>query len=198
MARMRARKCGRAVMKNAAFGASLCIALIAALPAFSEEVAGQEWDAVIRLWGETDETSFDTFIQEANQATGNVIVSLSGPGGFVEPGLRIAKIIQDRNFATVVEPGKQCASICAVMFLSSRAKFMSRFGTVDVHSVYNLDSDTGTAYRSFEGNQDIANILRLVDVPEDIIYYIQSGPPESSYPISPKIARSMGLNFTEF
>lgn len=198
MARMRARKCGGAVMRSAVLGAALCVMLGATPPAFSEEVAGREWDTVIRLWGETDDTSFEKFIQEADQAIGNVIVSLSGPGGYVDPGLKIAEIIQDRDFATVVEPGKQCASICAVMFLSSRNRFMSRFGTVDVHSVYQRDSATGTAYRSFEGNQDIANVLRRSEVPQDIIYYIQSGDPEWFYPISPKIARNMGLIFNEY
>ena len=198
MARMWAGKCGGAVMKNIVFGAVLCAAFVEVYPVFAEEVAGQQWDTVIRLWGETDDRSFGVFMQEADRATGSVIVSLSGPGGFVDAGLKIAKVIQDRGFATVVEPGEQCGSICAVMFLSSENRFMSRFGTVDVHSVYQRSDNTGNAYRSFEGNEDVAKTLRRVGVPRDVIYYVQSGDPDSFYPISPAIARNMGLKFTEF
>lgn len=163
-----------------------------------EEIAGREWDTVIRLWGETNDETVGRFMREADQATGRVIVSLAGPGGFVDPGLEIAKVIQDRGFATVVEPGKQCASICAVMFLSSENRFMSRFGTVDVHSVYQRDSVSGNSHRSFSGNEDVADTLRRGGVPRDVIYYVQSGDPDWFYPISPDIARNMGLDFTEF
>jgi hypothetical protein len=167
-------------------------------PVFAEEVGGQEWDTVIRLWGATDEVSFAKFQQEADQAIGKVVVSLSGPGGFVGAALKISRIIQDRDFATVVEPGKQCGSMCAVVFLSSRHRFMTRFGTVDVHSVYQRDGVTGERHKFFGGNKIVADILRRSEVPQDIIYYIESGDPDEFLPLSPKIARNMGLVFTEY
>lgn len=190
------RRC--AEMRRAVLCASILLSFISLQTALAEEIAGRNWDTVIRLWGETDENSLTFFRKQAESATGSTIVSLAGPGGIVGPGLKIAEIIQDRGFATVVEPGKQCGSICAVMFLSSKNRFMSRFGTVDVHSVYQRSAVTGTAYRSFSGNEDIAETLRRADVPRDVIYYVQSGDPDFYYPLNPAIARNMGLDFTEF
>lgn len=103
-------------MRRAVLCASILLSFISLQTALAEEIAGRNWDTVIRLWGETDENSLTFFRKQAESATGSTIVSLAGPGGIVGPGLKIAEIIQDRGFATVVEPGKQCGSICAVMF----------------------------------------------------------------------------------
>jgi hypothetical protein len=50
-----------------------------------KQLAGRQWDTVIRLWSRIDEKSLSFFKQQADRATGRVIVSLSGSGGYVTP-----------------------------------------------------------------------------------------------------------------
>jgi hypothetical protein len=166
-------------------------------PAEAYEVRGKQYDTVIIISGEINEATVIDFENQVRTAQGETLVELSGPGGLVAPALQIGNRIRKLGFSTIVPAGKQCASACVLIWFSGQERYMSRFGRLLVHSVYVRDR-SGKAYRSFDGNNDVAEHLRRMNVPEDLIYYTATGDPDGYFPLTPRIGRAMGLRFHEF
>ncbi len=61
-------------------------------------------------------------------------VVLDGPGGILGEALLIAEEVRRRGLATVVAPGRRCASACAIVFLAGRTKHMGSGAEVGLHS----------------------------------------------------------------
>jgi hypothetical protein len=92
------------------------------------------------------------------------IVVLEGPGGYLGESILIGEEVRKRGLATVVLPNGKCASACAVVFLSGRAKYMGRNAYVGLHAA---SSEDGRA--SASGTGIMAGYLRDLGVPRAII-----------------------------
>lgn len=172
-------------------------ALSYAQTAAAYDVGGKQYETAIVISGPIDDTTLTDFEDQASRAQGNTIVVLSGPGGLVDPALQIGDRIRQLGFSTIVPVGQECASACVLIWFSGQERYMSRFGRLLVHSVYVRDR-SGEAYRSFDGNADVAEHLRRMNVPEDLIYYTATGDPDGYFPLTPRIGRAMKLSFQEF
>lgn len=185
----------RSLWFNTILRSILVLAFPASVAAY--EVNGKEYETVIIISGAIDDATIADFEDQVDAATGETIVILSGPGGLVAPALQIGQRIRQLGLSTIVPVGQECASACVLIWFSGQERYMSRFGRLLVHSVYVRDR-SGEAYRSFDGNADVAEHLRRMNVPEDLIYYTATGDPDGYFPLTPRIGRAMGLSFQEF
>jgi hypothetical protein len=81
---------------------------------------------LVEFKGVLDQESSDVLarlLQRRNVA----YLSLSSPGGLVEPTLRLGQIVRDKSVATIVEGGDECYSACALLFLAGQARILGEY-----------------------------------------------------------------------
>lgn len=61
-------------------------------------------------------------------------ILLEGPGGMLGEALRIGQEVRRRGLSTLVAANGQCASACAVVFLSGRTRYVGRNAAVGLHA----------------------------------------------------------------
>lgn len=59
----------------------------------------------------------DYLIEDDGESTSASVVCLDSPGGSVIEGMAMAKFILEKGISTRIREDKQCASICAIMFM---------------------------------------------------------------------------------
>lgn len=100
------------------------------------------------------------------------VVSLNSPGGSVDEGLKIAYDVHKLGFDTAVLPsltkeevqaGKQqvlCMSICAVISLAGKNKYMAYNSLIGIHSAFEIQKDKNGKEKRVVGKQAVkANAL---------------------------------------
>jgi hypothetical protein len=90
-------------------------------------------------------------------------VLLEGPGGVLGEALLIGQEIRRRGLNTLVAAGGQCASACAVVFLSGRTRYVGRNAAVGLHAA---SDRRGRA--NAQATNLMSNYLGSVGVPRNI------------------------------
>lgn len=104
----------------------------------------------------------------------------------MDEGLSIAAEVGQRGFTTIVAPGAECHSICAVIWVSGSSRMMDSTSTIGVHAAYrNQAMGDGTSLTSESGvaSADIGSFLTHVGLSREAIRYFLRRPDRmTSYP----------------
>lgn len=134
---------------------------------------------------------------DLSQRTERAIVFLQSPGGLVDEGLSIAAEIRKRGFTTIVAPGAECHSICAVIWVSGGSRMMDSTSMIGVHAAYrNQAMEDGTSLTSESGvaNADIGSFLTHVGLSREAIRFFTTAGPNDILPITPAIAQRLDID----
>jgi hypothetical protein len=63
------------------------------------------------------------------------MVVTTGPGGSVDPALDIGSEIRARGWSTLVPPGTNCASACALIWLAGTTRLLGQDGQIGFHAL---------------------------------------------------------------
>ena len=127
----------------------------------------------------------------------NGVVFLQSPGGLVEEGLSIAAEIALRGFTTIVAPGSECYSICAVIWVSGGNRIMDSTSMIGVHAAYRneaMEDGTSLSTESGVANADIGSFLTHIGLSREAIRYFTTAGPNDFLPVTPGIAQRLDID----
>ena len=143
---------------------------------------------------EGDDDRFFVLAEQARRAT----VFLESPGGLVTTGLSIGAEIAIRGYTTLVLDGAGCHSICAIMWVAGKRRYMSSAAKVSVHAAYRMRNEaTGAPGASESGvaNAQIGAFLNEIGLSyEAIRYFTFAGPSDDLLEITPDIAQALSID----
>lgn len=119
------------------------------------------------------------------------IVIFDSPGGDVAAGLGIGRLLRARGFSTLVPANYECASACALAWLSGNTRYLSSEGAVGFHAAYYLENDH--AQERGAPNAIVGAYLGGLGMSDDAIIFFTSAPPESMNWLSIHLAGNLGI-----
>jgi PAN domain len=105
------------------------------------------------------------------------IVFLESPGGLIQPGLQIGKLIKLRGYLTAVPEGSQCASACGLIWLAGSERLVFPGGSVGFHVAYR--EQDGNVTESGQANALVGAYLSKLGLNFSAIEYVTRAPPSS-------------------
>ena len=143
------------------------------------------------ITGQIEANDYAVFVDTVLPETKTVY--LNSPGGRLSPALKIAIMIRERDYETVVENYGVCASACAVIWLSGNGRRMLPGSRIGLHSARAKDDPTWK--RSDFGTTQMTNYLLSLgpNVPEAIISFIEKTEPKAIHYIGVTEATELGL-----
>ena len=105
-------------------------------------------------------------------------------------GMAIAKMAKMLDLNTYVE--KNCNSMCAIIFLSGKARQVTKKAVVGVHAAYNKNN----GMRGVDANSIISWYLGSWGYPEELVHLWVGTSPKKIFNINSKTADQLGLGFT--
>lgn len=154
-------------------------------------------NVIIMMTGEItegDAQRFDDTVADIGGA--HATLNVSGPGGLVNEALDIGAQVQEHRFATMVSAQTECYSACALIWLAGPRRYLAPDSVIGVHAAFRTRDDD-TAEESGVANARIGAFLNMVGLPLDAITYITTAPPDATLPITPAIARNLGIEVYE-
>lgn len=121
------------------------------------------------------------------------IVFLESPGGLVTEGLTIASTIARRGYSTAVMGDRLCASMCGIIWVSGRNRYLSPNAHVGFHSVF-VKHKNGKTEVSGSGNAEIGAYLNTIGLPVSAIRYLTTAGPKEMEFIDHVDARKYGID----
>lgn len=154
-------------------------------------------NVIIIMTGEVTEGDAQRFADiVATLAGAHATLNVSGPGGLVNEALDIGAQVQEHRFATMVSSQTECYSACALIWLAGPRRYLSADSVIGVHAAFRTSEDE-TQEESGAANASIGAFLNTIGLPLDAIIYITTAPPNTTLPITPMIARSLGIEVYE-
>ena len=123
-------------------------------------------------------------------------VSVQGPGGLLDEALDIGSQIRLAGFATMVLPKAECFSACALIWLAGVRRYLAADSVIGVHAAFRTD-ELGGVSESGVDNADIGAYLANLGLPRTAIRYVTLASPDTFLPITPDIARRLGIEVYE-
>jgi hypothetical protein len=177
-------------------GATALSVPFAALPAAAAEITAsrlpEDPTALILIEGPIEDWDDQRFAEAAEPYLGTpAMVILQSQGGSVAAALGIGEQIHAAYFATIVLDGHECRAACALIWLAGVQRHMTGTSTIT------LAPDVGAG----EGEEDTSAVsadlldgyLRDLGLSEATIRYVIETPVSDEHPITPEIARVIGL-----
>lgn len=118
-----------------------------------------------------------------------VTLILRGPGGRVQEAYQIGAELNSRGYATMVLPGTECYSSCAVIWLSGARRYMSETSTIGFHQVSSLDGEV-----SGQGNAEYGAFLNAIGINKFGVKYLSAKSPSDIENLSPLFAWAYGID----
>ena len=154
-------------------------------------------NAMIMMTGEVTDGDAQRFEElVATLGGAHATLNVSGPGGLVNEALDIGAQVQEHRFATMVSSQTECYSACALIWLAGPRRYISPDSVIGVHAAFRT-SDNDTAEEFGVANARIGAFLNMIGLPLDAITYITTAPPDATLPITPAIARTLGIEVYE-
>jgi hypothetical protein len=174
---------------------ALAICLIAT-PATTAEITHHPQSKgpdVITLSGFIEEGDGAKFPLVARSAPRAVVV-LNSSGGYNEASIFIGRFICTHKFATAVYAGTVCNSSCVTIWLGGYFRHLDPHARLGVHSAALVDD---RSKRNELGNQALAEYMRELNVPQQVIELQPKAWPCCLNYITYNQARAWGLINTE-
>lgn len=154
-------------------------------------------NAMILMTGEVTEGDAQRFADTVETLGGaHATLNVSGPGGLVGEALDIGAQVRQQHFATMVSSNTECYSACALIWLAGPRRYLAPDSVIGVHAAFRMRDDE-TAEESGVANARIGAFLNMIGLPLDAITYITTAPPDAFLPITPAIARTLGIEVYE-
>jgi len=103
--------------------------------------------------------------------------------------------LRARNFATMVLPGEECASACALIWISSHRRYMSASSKIGFHAAYTTVD--GQPRETGMGNAEIGSYLTHLGLRVEAIRFITHAPPDQIALLTLDRARALGIEVYE-
>lgn len=191
----RRTRCASALILGSVFAVFISLPVVAA-----EITTSQPFDSeqvTIQITGpikDGDDLRFADAVEPYEGALGLVV--LDSPGGSLQAGLSIGAQIHELRFDTIVGAAHECYSACALIWLSGAQRNLSVASIIGVHAAYTLD-ETGQPWTSGSANASLGGFLNEIGIPEPAIRYITEAGANDILPITPEIARRLGIDVWE-
>jgi hypothetical protein len=126
------------------------------------------------------------------------LIGLDSEGGNVHAAVMIGTEIRMRAFATVVLPGWECASACALIWLAGipRGLSYSKHGGVGMVG-FHAAQDVVTGEQS-AANAVVGSYLGKLGLSDPAIYYLTNTPPDEIRWLMPDVAQRLGIALKVF
>jgi hypothetical protein len=161
--------------------------------------SGAEGKSVLVLSGEITSGDTERLLAEVKTAMNDRRViagmQLSSPGGNVEEGFKLARVVRNAKIATIVADGAMCASACFIVFAAGSEKFAGYAARVGVHGAASDRSQHETD-QSRAATIIMARVVKELGVPPGIIGQMVVTPPDQMVWLSPEDLLSMGTTMT--
>ena len=135
-----------------------------------------------------DDRRFDRIARGVKDA----VVILDSPGGDGMASLSIGITVRSRGFTTVVLPGADCASGCALIWLAGVRRFAHDTSAIGFYAAATSGRD-GRLRLSREGNALVMEYLVALGYNRETARRLVSAPPESMFWLSHRTARQLGI-----
>lgn len=157
-----------------------------------------EAGGILRATGAIDPGSADRLRAEL-EARGEYVthISLNSPGGSLDDAIAMARMVRERELATVVEEGAICASSCPLFFAGGINRQIDEKAAIGVHQFYAAtDSITSAAQAMADAQMTTARISRHLDemgIDPALWLHALDTPPRALYYFSPDQLLEYGL-----
>jgi hypothetical protein len=128
--------------------------------------------------------------QEKTNSLREAMVVFQSDGGAVFEGIKIGRIIRQKDFATLV--AGRCASACAVAWLGGTHRYMATGAQIGFHAAYDAQSRQQTGY----ANALVGGYLRELGLSDGAIAYITVAAPNEMAWLTTDTARLYGIDMT--
>jgi hypothetical protein len=146
--------------------------------------------AIIIVEGEIEAGDERKFIDHAIPLE-TAVVALASPGGNTLAAIEIGKAIRLKSFITLVSDGQECASACALVWLSGIVRFMGQDARIGFHASYEL-TDQGAIERGAV-NAIVGGYLTMLGYSPFQIARFTEAPPDAMAWFSAKEFREIAV-----
>jgi hypothetical protein len=160
----------------------------ASIELLPERVEGRPVITIIGEIAPGDDEKFERIVFNAE----NAVVFLASPGGDVDSGISIAKLVKLKAYDTVVMPNSACASICGIIWLSGEERLTYPSSRVGFHAASRREDGT----ESGAGTGQVAIYLYQLGLSPSAIAWLTSSRPNEMLWLSTELARQFGIGFT--
>lgn len=113
---------------------------------------------------------------EVAESDRNKVVFLHSEGGYLVPGIAIGLAIRQFNMATAISDEGRCASVCALIWLAGKTRYLEPDSKIGFHAAYHVSE--GRKEVSSVGNAQIGYYLSQIDMAPHIIRLVASARPD--------------------
>jgi hypothetical protein len=152
----------RVIIPARALVVAICMALIPS-PAAPAEFTRR--GSVIYITGEIGADEYLDYMQVRGDLRHGTVV-LNSLGGYLMAAMMIGGNLRERQFDTVVRSGDVCSSVCPLIWLAGKPRYLGRLAKLGFHSAGYPDQP---GVRSERGNQMIADYFKRIGVPQQVI-----------------------------
>ncbi len=135
------------------------------------------------------------FREVAYRRSSNIVI-LKSPGGSLNAGLEIAQAVRELGLTTAVPAKGGCYSACALIWVAGVQRYMSRSAQIGFHAAYYREN--GVTRETGVGNARVGAFLTRIGLPESAVIYMTVAPPDDFAPLTPEVARKIGVDFAYF
>ena len=156
---------------------------------FKDKMLLGERQHVVHIAGDMNAEDILTFKQIIKSLPPQTIISLDSPGGNLQAGIEIGKVIATSGFATYVSG--ICASSCALAWLAGAPRILSPSAKVGFHLAYKNDLDKT---ESGAGNALVGSYVTELGLGENVVRYITSAAPTDIQWLTSRDADLLGVD----
>ena len=120
-------------------------------------------------------------------------IIVSGQGGALMPAIEIGKFAHDMQMQTVVPPGQECSSACALLWAGGFHRSVGMGAQIGFHGIFTTTD--GTPRPSGPGDALAGAYLARLGFDDAAIVYMTQQPPTSMAWLTPSDARTFGITY---
>ena len=120
------------------------------------------------------------------------VVVMSSDGGSLIAGIEIGKAIRLKEFWTLVGANGRCASACGLAWLGGIRRLAHPTALVGFHAAYVTEG--GETKETGAGNGVVGAYFNQLGLPQSVVIYLTSAPPDGMEWLPLEKARSMGID----
>jgi hypothetical protein len=177
-------------------------------PASAADIASKECTGnkvgcyIISITGDVtkgDGKKFTDLIQEKSITT--AVVNLSSPGGWFDEGMTIARLVHQRNFETYVGDGRECMSVCAIIWIAGNPRLYTGKATIGFHGIFTAPTgkqgnivQNGKTTPSNGGNALVGAFFNQLGLSDEAIRSLTEAAPDDVFYLNTKNINELGIN----
>jgi hypothetical protein len=157
---------------------------------------------LISIAGEITEGDAKTFTDLVqNKSITSAVVYLNSPGGDFEDGMAIARFVHQHNFETYVADGKECISMCAIIWVAGSIRYYTGKAIIGFHSISLTAVDKqgnrikgSKAVPSNGGNALVGAFYSQLGLNDKAIRALTEASPYETFYLNTKNVNELGIN----